>query len=437
MAYIFLASHLHDNIDREIMNSAEEFSTLYRERGVKALQSEFTREAASRGTGRVFFLLVSSKGKLLAASDLRNWKALKNTAFKNPTDNFKNKPLFCTLVLAGHHYKTRVISAPLADGNIIRIGITLRGDELLLEKYRETFGTAFLMMLVCGGFIGWLLARKAMSGIKRITETAIRIGRHDFGLRVELTKESEEIRALVSAFNEMLEQIESLMKELQEITDNIAHELRIPITRIRGMAETMLNYAGNSENHGEMAAMIIEASDDLIEMINTMLDISRTDSGVVKLALLPVNIQEIVEEAADLFTPAAEDKNISICAVNKSPGAVMVNGDRSKLQRVVADILDNAVKYSTPGGKITLSVSSDKSNVKIKISDTGKGIGKKDIPKIFDRFYRCDKSRSTPGNGLGLSLAIAIIRALGGTISVKSSDSGTTFTICLSNSSRL
>ena len=436
VVYVFLAAHLYDNTDREIMDTANEFSTLYREHGVKALESEFIREASSRGTGRVFFELVSLNGKLLAASDLHHWKKINfkcSKVFKH--ENLKNTPCFRTLFLPGYRHKTRVVSVSVFDGNIIRIGITLKGDELLLERYRETFGTALLIMIVCGGFIGWLMAKKAMSGIKRITETAIRIGKHDFGQRVELTGEGEEISALARAFNDMLEQIESLMEELHEITDNIAHELRTPVTRIRGMAETMLKYTENADEfnfdeYREIAALVIEASDDLIEMIGTMLEIARTDSGAANFALKPVNIQEIVEEAADLFLPAAEDKNLNI-RMNLLPGKVVVKADRSKLQRVVANLIDNAIKYTSSGGTISLSVNIYEKNVKIEISDTGKGIEEKDIPKIFDRFYRCDKSRSEPGNGLGLSLALSIVRALGGSISVKNTDPGTSFTIVL------
>jgi len=431
VVYVFLASHLNENTDREIMDTANEFSTLYREHGVKALESEFIREAASRGTGRVFFELVSLNGKVLAASDLQHWKNinLMCSSVFTPED-FKNIHCFRTLFLPGHRHKTRVVAASAFDGNIIRIGITLRGDELLLERYRETFGTALMIMIVCGGLIGWLMARKAMSGIKRITETAIRIGKHDFGQRVELTGDGEEISALARAFNDMLERIESLMKELHDITDNIAHELRTPITRIRCMAESMLKYTENVDEYMEVAALVIEASDDLIEMIGTMLEIARTDSGAAGFALKPVNIQEIVEEAADLFLPAAEDKQINII-MNLLPEHVVVKADRSKLQRVVANLIDNAIKYTPSGGTISLSVNIAGKNVKIEISDTGKGMEEKDIPRIFDRFYRCDKSRSEPGNGLGLSLALSIVRALGGSISVKNTDPGASFTIVL------
>ena len=430
---MFLAAHLHDQTDNELMNTAKEFRTLYEEQGAKALQAEFTREASSRGTGRVFFELISPGRKPLATSDLSEWSGLATLSL-NVTDRSENEVSFRTLSLPGHRHKVRVISMPATDGNVIKIGRTLKGDEMLLERYRETFGTALVIMLACGGLVGWLLARKAMSGVKRVTETATRIGRHDFGQRVMVADKGEEISALVQAFNDMLERIESLVNELQQITDNVAHELRTPITRIRGIAETTLKGKGDLDEFREMAASVIDGSDELIEMIGTMLmlEIARTDSGVAKLAVAPLDIREIAEEAVDLFTPAAEDRRIHI-HLSKPPRAVMLFGDRQRLQRVVANLLDNAIKYTPPGGKVTLSITAEAAGAKVKITDPGVGIDEKDIHRIFDRFYRGDKSRSTAGSGLGLSLALAIVRAHGGDITVKTTDSGSTFTVSLPN----
>lgn len=430
VVYMFLASRLYDQTDNEIMNTAKEFEALYREHGVKALQAEFTREAASRGIGRVFSELISPEGKLLATSDLSQWSGLE-TARLDATAPSEDKASFRTLSLPGHRHKVRVISMPAADGNVIKVGGALAGDEILLERYRETIGTALAIMLVCGGFVGWLLARKAMSGVKRVTETATRIGRHDFfGQRVTLADEGEEISALVHAFNAMLVRIESLLGELQQITDNVAHELRTPITRIRGIAETTLKGSGDIDEYREMAASVIDGSDDLIEMIGTMLEIAKADSGVAELIVAPLDIRIIVEEAAELFTPAAEDRRIAIHLVRPQE-PVLALGDRPRLQRVVANLLDNAIKYTPSGGTVTLSVGADAAGVKVEIADTGAGMDENDIPRVFDRFYRGDKSRSTAGGGLGLSLALAIIRAHGGDITVKSTKAGSAFTVLL------
>jgi len=429
VVYVFLASHLYDQTDNELLNTAREFDVLYKNHGLTALKSEFQREMQSEGENNVFYRLLSPDGGELASSNLKPWRGLMTLDLPR-SGAMEGEPVFQTVTLPGLPHKIRVITLLTGKGSIIEAGFTLRGDEILLERYRETFGTALVIMLICGGFIGWLLARKAMSGVKRVTETATRIGRHDFGRRVTLADEGEEISALVHAFNAMLERIESLLSELQQITDNIAHELRTPITRIRGVAETTLKGGGDLDEYREMAASVIDGSDDLIEMIGTMLEIAKTDSGVAELTVTPLDIREIVEEAVDLFAPAAEDRRIEI-HLSKPRQAVMALGDRPRLQRVVANLLDNAIKYTPSGGTVTLSVDTDAAGVKLKITDTGVGLDEKDLPRIFDRFYRGDKSRSTVGSGLGLSLALTIIQAHGGDITVKSTEAGSAFTVFL------
>jgi heavy metal sensor kinase len=430
VVYLSLSSHLRDQTDNEIMDTAKEFEALYSEYGVRGLEAEFAREAKSRGTRRVFFQLLSSKGKVLAASDLSQWNGLETLGLYGPAPS-KKQSSFRTFLLPGHRYKVRMISKPATDGNVIEIGMTLQGNEMMMERYRETFSVALMIMLLCGGLMGWFLARKAMSGVQRVTDTAARIGRRDLGRRVPLADEGEEINALVCTFNDMLERIESLLREMKQMTDNVAHELRTPVTRIRGIAETTLKSGGNLADYREMAASVIDGTDQLIEMINTMLEIAQTDSGLAELVIAPLDIRKIVEEAADLFSPSAEDKRIGI-RVDKPPQGVMVLGDRARLQRVVANLLDNAIKYTPSGGTVTLSVLTDLGGAKVEISDTGTGITEKEIPRIFERFYRGDKGRSTTGSGLGLSLALAITHAHGGDINVKSlPNKGSTFTVFL------
>ncbi len=430
LVYVSLTSHLHAQADNELLDTAREFEALYRSHGEEALTSEFRREAQSRGVSRVFFRLLSAKGDVLAASDLEAWSGLEppGSGSAGPTTG---QPTFRTLSLPGHRHKVRVVIEPAGGDRAIEVGMTLRDAEIMMERYRETFGTALALMLACGGLVGWLLARKAMSGVQRVTTTAAGIGKGDLARRVPLGGEGREIDDLARAFNDMLGRIEALVKELKEVTDNVAHDLRSPITRIRGIAETTLTGRGDAGDFREMAATVIEESDRLIEMINTMLEITKADSGVAELAGDQLDLREIVREAVDLFHPLAEDKCIGM-TVNLPEQPVLVLGDRAKLQRAVANLLDNAIKYTPSGGTVTASIGADAERARIDIADTGIGIDEKNIPRIFDRFYRCDESRSSSGSGLGLSLAQAIIRAHGGGISVKSGiDEGSVFSVSL------
>jgi signal transduction histidine kinase len=232
-------------------------------------------------------------------------------------------------------------------------------------------------------------------------------------------------------FNQMLDRIQTLVTEIKEMSDNIAHDLKSPITRIRGIAEVTLTNGKSMDEYENMAASTIEECDRLLDMINTMLMISKTESGVDKLSLEEIDLAGLVRQACELFEPTAEDKRVALsCDV---PNKSHLVGDNRMIQRMLSNLLDNAIKYTPSGGKVKVSVSeNDERYVVITVKDTGIGISPNDLPRIFDRFYRCDQSRSTPGIGLGLSLARTIARAHGGDITITSVlNQGSTFTITL------
>lgn len=447
VVYASLALRLQKQMDKALLTTAEESAAIYRQQGIAALQYEFEREAESQGSGRVFFRLLSSDGTSLASSDLSklqesglsipNEPATQGTQSENYTFHLHLQKPEKEHGRRGEaderDFQIRMISMPIGGGEVLQVGKTLYSEELILEKYRETFGVALMVMGGLGGLLSFLLARKAMAGVQRITDTATSIGGLDLAGRVPLGDEGEEIKALARAFNAMLERIEILFSEVRQVTDNVAHELRTPITRIRGMAETTLKGDDNLIEYKETMASVIDGCDDLIEIIGTMLEIAKTDSGNFDFDPVSLDLIGLVEDAVDLFLPVAEDKRIDI-HLNKPAMAAKVTGDRRRLQRVVSNILDNAVKYTPHGGLITVTIKNGEGDVRVSISDTGIGVSESDLPHIFERFFRSDKSRSTSGNGLGLSLAMSIIRAHGGDITVVSSDQGATFTVLLPSS---
>jgi signal transduction histidine kinase len=165
-------------------------------------------------------------------------------------------------------------------------------------------------------------------------------------------------------------------------------------------------------------------------MINTMLDITEVEAGVGKLVMKEVDITRLVKEACELFQPVAEDKDITL--ICDAPPGCFVKGDIQRLQRLVANLLDNALKYTLSGGKVTITLSTDAGKAIITVIDTGIGISEKELPRIFERFYRGDRSRTQTGTGLGLSLARAVASAHGGSVTVSSTPgAGSTFTITL------
>jgi signal transduction histidine kinase len=228
----------------------------------------------------------------------------------------------------------------------------------------------------------------------------------------------------------MLDRIQALLTEIKEMSDSMAHDLRSPITRIRGIAEVTLSTGKSLAEYEAMAANTIEECDRLLDMINTMLMISKAEAGVDHLTREEIDLAGVVQEACRLFEPTAEDKGIRLSFDVK--GRSHFVGDNRMIQRMLSNLLDNAIKYTLSGGSVSISIAENDAQVVVSIEDTGIGISPRDLPHIFERFYRCDESRSQAGIGLGLSLARAIARAHGGDITATSTpDQGSTFTATL------
>jgi signal transduction histidine kinase len=246
-----------------------------------------------------------------------------------------------------------------------------------------------------------------------------------------VTKRLLEVSRLANTFNTMLDRIQSLLKGMSEVTDNVAHDLRSPLTRIRGIAEMTLMGKSSLVDYEKMAASTIEECDNLIHLINTMLDITETEAGVGRFDKKPVDLKKLLICACDLFYPVADEKDIRILSL-LPPDELVIQGDKGRLQRMVTNLLENAIKYTDPGGKVTISAYKDNGQVHMEFADSGVGISEKDLPLIFERFFRCDNSRTQPGTGLGLCLVKAYANALGGDVHVKSTlNEGSTFSVTL------
>jgi signal transduction histidine kinase len=248
--------------------------------------------------------------------------------------------------------------------------------------------------------------------------------------RLPVIRTGDELDDLSRLVNQMLARIETLITGMKETLDNVAHDLRTPMTRLRGMAEMALAGDRSPGSCREALADCLEESERVLAMLNTLMDISEAETGTMHLEVEQVNLSEILAGVVELYRYVAEEKRIAI--ETSYPAELSLTGDRKRLQQALANLVDNAIKYTPAGGRVTVEAMEVSGQSVIKVKDSGPGIPPEEIDRIWDRLYRGDQSRSQRGLGLGLSLVKAIIAAHHGRVEVASQPSaGSIFTVYL------
>jgi signal transduction histidine kinase len=265
--------------------------------------------------------------------------------------------------------------------------------------------------------------RDLRDAVRRILQT----GQTDD--RVPVYGTDDAVDELSGLFNGMLARITTLIHGMRNALDHVAHDLRTPMTRLRVTAESALA-TNDPERHREALSDCLEESDRVLSMLTTLMDISEAETGTMKLRLSTIDLPALGAEVADLYEDTADDAGVTL--VTSVPAGLTVSADRDRLRQALANLVDNAIKYTPRGGRAEIAASTRPGQVVIAVSDTGAGISEQDLPRIFDRLYRGDQSRTTRGLGLGLSLVRAYVEAQGGSVIVRSAPGhGSTFEISL------
>ena len=429
--YYLITSTIRGRTDQDLLAEVRSFSSVMLGQGIEAVKRQAVLESQAAGEKKIFIQLVYPDGRVFSSSNMSYFHNIPvaTEAISRMLD--QGEPLFATVSSPDRSHEIRVVYALLGPGLIVHLGQAMDDLTRIIDAFQRTFVAIMAVLFILAAVIGWFMARRALAGVENVTRTARRISGSSLTERVPVAGREDEIDQLAVTFNQMLDRIQTLVSGIKEMTDNIAHDLKSPITRIRGEAELTLVGSGSREEYEAAAASAIEECDRLIEMINTMLFISRTEAGVTQPERAEMDIAALVRDACRLFKAPAEEKGITLDG--RGPERLALSGDIRLLQRMIGNLLDNAIKYTRANGRVDVAVRSPAGGrVEIEVRDTGPGISATDLPHVFERFYRGDPSRSLTGAGLGLSFARAVARAHGGDITAASSPGdGSTFTVTL------
>lgn len=427
LLYHLVGAHSLGAVDQDLVAQADELIRIHRREGTAGMRTEMETDTTARGTESFFTRLIDRQGRVILNSDLSNWTDLPLT----PPPSGERMLISLDLPQSGR--QARVLAMELDADHYLQLGVSLSDYLGFLELIRHNGYLILGSMLVVGGLGGFVLAHQAMAGVNAVTRSATRIADGHFAERVRTAGTGREIEELVIAFNRMADQVQRVMDEMRQVNDSIAHDLRSPLTRIRGLAETAVLHRVLSDEGAELAGNIVEECDRLMQLINTLLDIAEAEAGVQRLRIEELSAASLVSQVVELFSGLAEEKGIYLQA---QPGAGQVlRGDRRRLQRALANLVDNAIKYTPAGGEVRVAAFQTGDLTLVEVADSGPGIPEAELPHIFERFYRGDRSRHLPGNGLGLALAQAVARSHGGSLRVQSGATGSQFTLSLPQSS--
>ncbi|HEU4758388.1 MAG TPA: heavy metal sensor histidine kinase [Dehalococcoidia bacterium] len=313
----------------------------------------------------------------------------------------------------------------------LEVGLSQDDVNDTLRTLLLILAAAYPLTLGVASFGGLFLAGRALSPIDQLTGLARRISAEDLSQRLALDLPDDELGRLARTFNEMIARLDEAFRRQRRFTADASHELRTPLTAIKGHTEVALQRDRGPEAYKRALTAINEEVDRMIRLTGSLLTLARADSGQIPLHLERVDLAEVVNAAAEHVRPAAQRKGVRLEVV---PGRqVHLAADEDLLLQLLLNLLDNAVKYTPPGGEVRVDWEANGAEVALRVRDTGSGIDREHLPHIFDRFYRVDKARSRAegGAGLGLSICRWIAEAHGGAISVESAppEKGSTFSV--------
>ena len=411
--YWVTISQLNTQIDAGLRAETSALTRLYQFKGINGLQQTITALSSTKGlaesdsgdAGPRQYLLTDAGFKPLAGS-LNVWPAgIGGSDMTWVTLRISTQHDQPGLDVEHHHFQLRAVAVTLAGGYHLLLGQSL--DEIIELRdaiLAMTIG-AVLLVLIVGIAGGALVGRSVVRRLREVTRTADIIMAGDLAQRIPEEHRRDEFDALASKLNAMLARIEQLMKATREVTENVAHDLRSPLTRLRGHAEMALMKDADTLRLKAALQKAIDETDGIVATLNAILSIAQIESGARR-EWAQVDMTSVCHDAAELYEALADEKRMNFNV--DIADDVTVKGNRQLIAQAIGNLLDNAIKYTPDGGRVSLTLATQDSRAVVSISDNGPGIPAEMHDRALQRFVRMDTSRSQPGNGLGLALVKAV-----------------------------
>jgi len=413
----YVDSQLEADIEQELSLLAQAFHSGGAEHLIEVVSGRAEEDALDEGR---FYLLVTPEDRLLAGN-LTKWPGEASVSFDGDVHNI----WLDENILPGNLYNDDAylpaIAREFPDGNRLLLVRGVEQDNILREVSEyllESLGAVVFFALLMGITLGRAILRR----MDTISRAASEIMAGDLSRRVPVSGRNDAFDALAQRLNNMLERIEAVLAGMREVTDNVAHDLRSPITRIRNRMEVTLLERRDESEYRDVMEQTIKDADTMVRTFNAILQTAQANAGAIRADLLPVDLSKLVREMGELYGPVTEEAGLTLRIESGAP--ITVPGHRDLLAQAVGNLLDNAVKYTPRGGTLYLELVSGDGTVDLVVEDSGPGIPEKERHRVKERFVRLDTVRQKEGNGLGLSLVDAIARQHGATLLLEGNEPG-------------
>jgi signal transduction histidine kinase len=417
LLFVYLASadfverQTEATLDAEITGLAEQ----YAQRGLSGLvQIVAARSAGDRGDG-MLYMVINRDGRPLAGN-IGGWPAGVPTR-----SGFLSFQIDVTQKGKPEVHPARGVLFQIPDGYRMLVGRDISDADAFRDRIRTALLWSGLVALALGLAGGTLMSRNMLRRVEQVNRTAERVMAGNLSDRVPRRGTHDEFDQLAANLNGMLDQIERLMTGMREVTDNVAHDLKTPLSRLRARLELALLGSEEPPAQSEAIRAAIDEADRLLATFNALLSIAEVEAGAGGQAGELLDLGGVARAVVELYEPVAEEKGFAL-RLDARP-AIAIRGDRHLLSQAIANLLDNALKYGNDT-EITISVKQDADRAAIEVADRGPGIPEDDREAVFNRFVRLEPSRSTPGNGLGLSLVRAVARRHGASVTLADNQPG-------------